>query len=208
MLLGARGAAQRWPFSIASSPEQAALTGRVEILLALTDEGTSPNLPLAAGAELDLAGPLGNFTLLDAPEGHRLLFVAGGTGIAPLRSMIDHALRTLPSHPVSLLYSARQPDEFAFIGELQAHAAGGRLELHQTVTRDVPGSWQGKTGRIDQSHFSDVLHDPAVTQSFICGPPTMVRESLDTLQRLGVPLSQIHFEQWDVPVTSAPATCR
>jgi len=198
VMLGAADDEQAWPFSIACSPGQAADTGRLQVLIALADNGESPNLPLEPGAVLDLAGPLGEFTLPDTSEGQRLLFVAGGTGIAPLHAMLDQALRTKPGLPISLLYSARHHDEFAFVDELQAHAAAGRLELHLTVTREVAGSWQGRRGRIDREHFADVLHDPAATQCVICGPPTMVRESVDTLQRLGVPPALIHYEQWGV----------
>jgi NAD(P)H-flavin reductase len=196
ILLGNAGAARRWPYSIASSPERLAETGGIEVLVALTETSEPPRIPLTAGAELDLEGPLGDFTLPKVIGAHRLLFVAGGTGIAPLRAMMDHALRTRDGRAISVLYSARSHQEFAFIGELQAHAEADRIQLHQTVTRDAPGNWPGHLGRINRSHFNEVLHDPATTQCFICGPPAMVQESVDTLAHLGVPTSQIHFEQW------------
>lgn len=194
VLLGPTGRAERWPFSIACSPGRAGETGRLEVLVALPDEDTSPNIPVTAGATLDLVGPLGDFTLPDRLDGRRLLFVAGGTGIAPLRAMMDHALRAFADSPVSVLYSARRREEFAFLSELQAHAAAGRIELHQTVTRDA--GWQGRRGRISRTHFTEVLHDPAATECFVCGPPSMVRDSVDTLTRLDVPPGRIHYEQW------------
>ena len=173
-------------------------TGQLEVLVALADTGDLPAIPITPGAELDAEGPLGDFTLPRGLGGHRLLFVAGGAGIAPLRAMMDHALRTRSRHSVSVLYSARRREEFAFIGELQTHAAAKRIELHQTVTRDVRGVWRGRHGRISRSHFGEVLHDPAATECFICGPPAMVQESVDTLAHLGVPPARIHYEQWGV----------
>ena len=97
---------------------------------------------------------------------------------------------------MSLLYSARRGDEFAFIHELREHAMVGRLELHQTVTRDPSASWSGRRGRIGQSHFQSLLHEPAATLCLVCGPAPMVRESVSTLKAMGVPDTQIRTEQW------------
>jgi propane monooxygenase reductase subunit len=195
VLLGPHGTAERWPFSIACSPGRAAETGQLEVLVALPDDGDAPNVPITPGAALDLVGPLGDFTLPDGVDGRRLLFVAGGTGIAPLRAMMDQALRVFPDSAVSVLYSARRKEEFAFLAELQAHATACRIELHQTVTRDA-GAWHGRRGRISRPHFTEVLHDPAATECFVCGPPAMVRDSVDTLTRLDVPPGRVHYEQW------------
>jgi NAD(P)H-flavin reductase len=146
---------------------------------------------------VDLEGPLGSFIFPELPAQQRLLFVAGGTGIAPLRAMIDHALRHHADARLSLLYSVRRPDEFAFLDELRAHEKAGRLQLHVTVTRDDAASaWAGGRGRIGRSHFEDVLHEPAGTLCFVCGPPQMVAESVATLQLLGVPETQIRTEGW------------
>jgi ferredoxin-NADP reductase len=173
-------------------------TGQLEVLVALTSSGDSPNIPITVGAELDLEGPLGNFTFPKVIDERRLLFVAAGAGIAPLRAMMDQALRTEGRNPMSVLYSARRHEEFAFIDELQAHAEADRIELHQTVTRDIVDEWRGSHGRISRLHFSKVLHDPATTECFICGPPAMVQGSVDTLAHLGVPPALIHYEQWGV----------
>ena len=201
MLIGAHGLPARRPYSIASSPEQAAERRTLELLIALEADGTlGPHLPdLVPGIALDLEGPLGTFLFpLNTPE-QPLLFVAGGTGIAPLRAMIDHTLRATRGHRLSLLYSARNGEEFAFIEELRGHEAQGHLELHQTVTRDDSTAWAGGRGRIGRSHFERVVHDPAHTLCFVCGPRAMVNESVSTLAALGVPAEAIRTEAWVVP---------
>lgn len=201
VLVGTRGVQPRRPYSIASSPEQAAETRLLELLIALEADGTlGPHLlDLVPGIPIDLEGPLGTFLFpVDAPV-QPLLFVAGGTGIAPLRAMIDHVLRRDLEHPLSLLYSARNGDEFAFIEELRGHESRGRLELHQTVTRDDSTAWAGSRGRIARSHFESVVHDPANTLCFVCGPRAMVNESVATLAGLGVPADAIRTEAWVVP---------
>jgi NAD(P)H-flavin reductase len=85
---------------------------------------------------------------------------------------------------------------FAFIDELRAHVDAGVLELHQTVTRDDSSTWAGGRGRIGRAHFEAVLHEPAATLCFVCGPPALVHESMTTLKALGVPDAQIRSEQW------------
>lgn len=189
------GSIDRRPYSIACSPERAAETRTLELLIAM--EGGSEDLGwAAAGARVDVEGPVGSFTFPPSFEQQRLLFVAGGTGIAPVRAMIDHALRLPPAHRISLLYSTRRSDEFAFIDEFRTHERGGRLEVHQTVTRDDSATWGGSRGRMGRSHFEAVLRAPAATLCFVCGPPLMVSESEATLQVLGVPAGSIKTEMW------------
>jgi ferredoxin-NADP reductase len=195
VMVGPHGAAVRRPFSIACSPERAGETGALELLIAM--EGGSEDLQWAtAGALLDIDGPVGTFTFPTTIAQSRLLFVAGGTGIAPVRAMLDHTLRVHPSEKISLLYSTRRSDEFAFVDELRAHERAGRVELHQTVTRDDGTAWDGKRGRIGRGHFEAVLHEPASTLCFICGPSSLVSESAATLRDLGVPDALIRTEGW------------
>lgn len=198
IVIGTHGQNERRPYSIACSPERAADTGRLELLIALEDNGgMGPHLASSTpGTLVDIVGPLGTFTFPQQPPQRRLLFVAGGTGIAPLRSMIDHALRTNPDHQMSVLYSARRVDEFAFIDELREHEEDGHIELHQTVTRDETAAWAGGRGRIGRSHFEAVLHEPAATLCFVCGPRAMVGEAVVTLESLGVPTELIRTEAW------------
>ena len=195
VLIGPHGAGVRRPFSIACSPERAAETRALELLIAM--EGGSEDLGWARpGTLVDIEGPLGTFTFPATLDQSRLLFVAGGTGIAPVRAMLDHALRHHPAEKMSLLYSTRRSDEFAFIEELRAHERTGRLELHQTVTRDDSTSWDGKRGRIGRSHFEAVLHEPGKTICFVCGPTSLVSESAAMLLELGVPPELIRTEGW------------
>lgn len=198
-MAAAHGHDERRPYSIACSPERAAETGRIEMLVAL-EQGVEPGSHLSrveAGGLIDMEGPLGQFTFPEHTGHGRVLFVAGGTGIAPLRAMLDHALRRNAAAPsMSLLYSARRSDEFAFIDELRRYARSGRIELHQTITRDDSSAWEGGRGRIGRAQFQSVLHEPLDTLCFVCGPPPLVTESVATLSALGVPGNLIRTEQW------------
>jgi NAD(P)H-flavin reductase len=189
------GDAERRPYSIACSPEWAAETRAIQLLIA-TESGAEDLGWAAKGALVDVEGPIGTFTFPASLEHPWVLFVAGGTGIAPVRAMLDHALRRHPSQNLALLYSTRRSDEFAFVDELREHERRGRLELHQTVTRDESTSWDGRRGRIRREHFEAVLHEPAATLCFVCGPPSLVSDSAATLQELGVPVGSIKTENW------------
>ncbi|MBI2189113.1 MAG: FAD-dependent oxidoreductase [Acidobacteria bacterium] len=198
VLVGAHGQLERRPYSIACSPQRAAESDTLELLIATDPDGAlGANFGAASeGTLVDVEGPVGTFTLPPMVHARWVLFVAGGTGIAPLRSMLDHLLRQGPAHRLSLLYSARRADEFAFIDEFKVHAEAGRLELHPTVTRDQSLSWTGRRGRIGRDHFEAVIHEPDATLCFVCGPDSLVGESVATLRALGVPEAQIRTESW------------
>jgi NAD(P)H-flavin reductase len=194
VLIGPRGAVDPKPYSIATSRARVAAGGPLEVLVAVDSSGEDFGW-MRPGAAIDVDGPFGTFTLPPDISQRRLLFVAGGTGIAPIRAMLEDILARVPRPQISLLYSARRADEFAFIAELEAHAHAARLELHQTVTREDL-SWQGRRGRVGRAEFEAVMHEPADTLCFVCGPPAMVEESIATLSALGVPTPSIRTEQW------------
>ena len=195
-MVGAHSQNEQRPYSIASSPDQTANTGHLELLIAVEPNGgLGANLsPTTPGTLVDVTGPIGDFTLPETMNLYGILLVAGGTGIAPLRSMLDHLVRRGGPVQISLLYSARRSDEFAFINELKKLADSERIDLHQTVTRDEGGSWAGGRGRIGRSHFEAVLHEPLATLCVVCGPEPLVHESVTTLRALGVPDEHIRTE--------------
>src|SRR3954466_10865960 len=85
-----------------------------------------------------------------APDERRFVFIAGGTGIAPLRAMMRRALH-LPHRNIGLFYSVRTPDEFAYEEELRRLARDGEIELRQTVTRAADAQWTGARGRLNRT---------------------------------------------------------
>lgn len=196
VLAGAHGQPMRRPYSIAIAPEDAARDGVLELLVQVEEDGHVPeHLPSGTGTLMDAEGPVGAFTFPDRVSEQHLLFVAGGTGIAPLRSMLRHVLRTAPNHDIALLYSARRPDEFAYEAELRGLAARGRLRLHQTITRETGAEWNATRGRIDRALLSGMLRDEQ-TLCFVCGPQTLVQEIPTALMALGVAPERIRTDAW------------
>jgi len=68
--------------------------------------------------------------------------------------------------------------------------------FRSSSNRSFASAWSGGRGRIGRSHFEAVIHEPAATLCFICGPAPLVGESVSTLETLGVPPRQIHTERW------------
>jgi ferredoxin-NADP reductase len=195
VIVGTPDAARRKPYSIAHAPEDTERDGFLELLVGVDDAGSAgAHLPLTAGTMVQVEGPVGRFTFPDDAPERRFVFVAGGTGIAPLRSMYRHALRR-PGRQLGLLYSARTPGEFAYEDELRALAGSGQLELRLTVTRDATDTWTGTRGRIGRDELAPLVHDSS-TLCFVCGPPTLVHELPRLLVELGIPPERIRKEEW------------
>lgn len=196
VLLASHGYDKKRPYSIATCPEEAERDDYLELLVGVDDDGQAgPHLKLEAGTLVDIEGPLGRFTFPHEPEERRFLFIAGGTGIAPLRAMLHEALLA-PHDEVGVLYSARTPSEFAYESELRGLADRKEIELQLRVTREVgPEDWSGTRGRIGREDLAPLVHGRA-TLCFICGPPALVQEIPQVLEDLGVPRSRIRTEEW------------
>jgi NAD(P)H-flavin reductase len=195
--IGPAGAAERVPYSIASAPAETARDGRLEFLIRIHEDGrwgTDFDLP-RRGQPLRVRGPAGHFVLPHEIDAGRLLFIAGGTGIAPLRSMMRQLVLTGAHVPMRLLYSARTPGDFAYARELRALAREGRLDLHLTATRESTARWRGGRGRITREQLLPVV-DGTDTLCFVCGPAAMVDDVPPILVSLGIPRTRIRLEEW------------
>jgi ferredoxin-NADP reductase len=134
-----------------------------------------------------------------------LVFIAGGTGIAPLRAMLHQALGRVHHQPV-VVYSARTPGDFAYANELVALAAAGRIELRRTITRDAAGEpWSGNQGRLAAADLAPLASDPS-SLYFLCGPPSFVVGTRMLLESCGVARECVRTEEWLAPAPSAPVS--
>lgn len=185
------------PYSIASAPEETKTDSRLQFLIKLDNSGRwGDHFPaLRHGAHVSVRGPAGSFVFPEAPIEQRFLFIAGGTGIAPLRSMIRHAVLSGRHGHISLLYSARTPHDFAYLPELRQMARRGELHLTTTATREIHASWRGARGRIAAEQLVPLV-ERAETLCFVCGPAAMVSDVPPMLQALGIERTRIRLEDW------------
>ena len=196
VMVGLNGSLLRKPYSIASAPWEVTKTGLMQLLIQIDDSALDPHLERATpGTQVDVEGPFGTFGLPAVESSEPLLFLAGGTGIAPLRSMLMDRLMRDGAVPISVIYSARSAGEFAFRTELDALEKAGRITMHFTVTRDEGGAWPGRRGRIDHALIEKALPSPEA-RCLICGPPQMVSDAREWLAKLGVRPERILTEQY------------
>lgn len=191
----AAGAGESTPYSIASAPHETIRDGWLEFLIKVDGSnrfGAGVD-KLPGDTAVRIEGPMGTFTLPDLSPGVPLLFIAGGTGIAPLRSMILETIHSARQGRLALVYSARTPDEFAYLDELRGLADGGRLSLTLTLTGDAQ-DWTHARGRTGAHHLSDLVTPQ--TLAFVCGPPAMVTEIPSALVSLGLPRERVRTEDW------------
>jgi NAD(P)H-flavin reductase len=195
----------RVPYSIASAPAESVLHGRLEFLIKVEPSGRWGGRfdSLAVGDEIGVRGPYGSFTFPAKPVEDRFLFIAGGTGISPIRAMIVQGLMTHVPGRMQLLYSAKTGDDFAYLDELGELASKNTtIGLHLHVTReDVddralgPRVSRTERGRITLNQLAPLLDNP-LTLCFVCGPETMVAAVPRMLRELGVDQSRIRLEEW------------
>ena len=201
VLIGAASAGIKRPYSIAVGPHEAARSGQLELLMGLGEDGSpGPHLPsLAVGTPVELDGPIGTFCYPDRLIEPAVLFVAGGSGIAPLRAMLHEALGAPEAPDVSVLYSARTAAEFAFDDELTWLADERRIRYEKTATRETGGMWHGSRGRISRAQLEAVMARPDDTLCFVCGPEALVHEVPRMLGEIGVTADRIRVEEWAAP---------
>lgn len=197
MRIGPAERPERVPYSIASWPEESRRHGYLEFLIKIEQSGEWGEgfAPIGRGTRLEVTGPLGSFVFPSHPVERNFLFIAGGTGIAPLRSMIRHALEVGQPGHYALLYSARTSSDFAYLTELRGLARTQVLELSLTVTRTADVRWRGGRGRISASSLESLITTPE-TLCFVCGPASMVDDVPRQLRELGIPQERIRIEEW------------
>lgn len=184
------------PYSIASAPWELQQTGTLQLLTQIDNTGSpDPHLELATpGTLIDVEGPFGSFGLPLEFDTVPLLFLAGGTGIAPLRSMLMDRLARPRVPAIGVVFSARSAEEFAYRAELEAMAAAGRIKVWFTVTRPDE-QWTGRRGRIDAALLTEALTS-LDTCCLACGPPALVSGVTELLLKAGVKPDRVLTEQY------------
>lgn len=175
------------PISFSSDPvDPAALAMTIRRAGAIT----TALVDLGPGDLVSMRGPYGTEWPMEAARGHHLLIVAGGLGVAPLRSAIVTALR----HPdryrsIALIYGARARSELVFAAELETWQANPGISLDLTLDQAEPG-WSGPVGLVT-SRIDAALASPHETVAMVCGPDIMMQAVGDGLTERGVDPARI-----------------
>jgi sulfhydrogenase subunit gamma (sulfur reductase) len=160
------------PISISSSPSRA--NGVVEMCVRKVGDVTGAFHSLQEGDWVGLRGPFGRGFPIEKFRGKDMLFVPGGLGLAPLRSLINQVLDERARFGrVIILYGARNPSELLFKDELKLWSERDDIEFHVTVDNGDE-NWTGNTGVVT-TLFKKVSVYPRNTIGITCGPPVMYR---------------------------------
>jgi ferredoxin-NADP reductase len=182
-------------YSIASAPEDE-LAISVE---RLEDGEVSPYLVDEAreGDRFELRGPIGGYFVWDADDDRPLFLVGGGSGVAPLMSMIRHRVRSGSEAPVRLLYSSRSYEEVIYRDELEELHGRDGIDVFHTLTRSQPEGWAGFSRRIDDELLREVAWPAGDgARVFVCGSTRFVDAAADGLVRLGYEPLRIRTERF------------
>jgi sulfite reductase subunit B len=175
------------PISVSSSPTK---KGSFELAVRGVGNVTRALHTLDPGAILGIRGPFGKGFPVEEMKGKDILFVAGGIGLIPLRSLINYVLGHRSDFGrVLVLFGAKTPAEQLFLAELSKWRVSKEMEYWETVDRS-DGQWKGNVGVIT-TLFPKITIDPGKTVAVIVGPPIMYRFAILEAQVKGIPDDQI-----------------
>ena len=147
---------------------------------------------LEAGDEILVRGPYGNhFPVETELKGKNLLFIAGGIGLAPLRSVINYVLDNRDNYgTVDILYGSRSADDLVRREEMETVWAKARdVNVYMTIDRPQEG-WEGHVGFVP-SYLKEVGFDTNKV-ALLCGPPIMIKFCLQALEEMGFSKDQVY----------------
>jgi ferredoxin-NADP reductase len=176
------------PFSIASGPERP--------YLEFATRGSESAFKraffaLAPGDPVRIIGPRGRFLLEEDVPG---VLVAGGIGITPLRSMLQHVADARLTTPLTLVYANHDPTEIAFRAEIDNLVdVIPALRVLRTVSHAGPG-WEGRVGRVDAPLLAEATTDRPGAIFYAAGPPAFVERVLAGATSIGVPTERLRLE--------------
>jgi NAD(P)H-flavin reductase len=180
------------PYSIASAPDG----NQFALCLNLVEDGLfSPWLfSLKPGDEIETSAPLGYFVLRN-PE-RDVIFVATGTGIAPVRSMLEAWLGQDDPRKLTLIFGVRHEHGLLYREEFEELAAKhSNFRFWPTLSRPTE-SWTGRTGHV-QKHLAEAIGERRDLDIYICGLAAMVDDVRTQLKAMGFDRKQIIYEKYD-----------
>ena len=193
-----RSVPQRRAYSIASAPG-AAKPDTFEIAVTRVAGGpTSEALhALPVGSRVEIEGPEGTFVRRHVDRSVPALFVATGTGLAPIRAMLWEETRVPEGPPVVLLFGCRTPADLLWGDDLRAwQKECPRLRVEPTLSRPPP-DWTGRSGYV-QRHVLGLAAALPAAHAYVCGLSAMVDDVVKMLERdAGLGREAIHYELYD-----------
>ncbi len=186
---------RRRAFSIANAPHD---DDYIELHIRHVDGGVFTDWAFTQMKEktiLRIEAPLGSFTL-DEDSDRPMLFIAGGTGFAPIKSQIEHAFHAGLSRPMELYWGVRaQPDLYLPDLPRQWEQTHDNFRFVPVLSEPDEG-WEGRKGWVHEAVLED--HDNLADYDIhMAGPPVMVKAARDAFLARGVPEEQMHYDSFE-----------
>jgi ferredoxin-NADP reductase len=151
------------------------------------------NLPI--GTEVKLDAPYGDFTL-HKTESTPAVFIIGGIGVTPVRSMVAQAIHDKTAHRMTLLHASQTPDDLPLKEDFARLSSASPNFTYVMIAESAPAGWQGERGRVNaellEKHVPD-LHAPIY---YLSGPEGMVKAMRALLLGLNVNEDNIRTEEF------------
>ncbi len=178
-------------FTLASSPTEQNLKLGVKFYKA-SSTFKKAMLALDRNSEVVASQIIGDFTLPQDPN-QKCVFLAGGIGITPFRSMIKYLLDTRQRRPITLVYAAKTTDDIVYkeIFDRAEKELGIKVIYSLTDTTNVPASWRGNIGRITPETIMKQIPGNRNALFYLSGSRDMVDSFKATLHKLEIPGSNI-----------------
>ncbi|MDI6870205.1 MAG: FAD/NAD(P)-binding protein [Bacillota bacterium] len=176
------------PISISSTPTR---PGLIELVVRRVGRVTDALHRLEPNAAVGLRGPYGNGWPIEKLRHQDLAIIAGGLGMAPLRSLLNYVLDNRAEFGrLVVMYGARTPDDLLFKDELADLGARSDLDLLLAVDQDPTGTWNGRVGVVT-TLFEGRQFDPQRTYALVCVPPVAFKYVAAELTQRGFPGERI-----------------
>ena len=144
---------------------------------------------LQAGDKVGVRAPLGNWFPYNDLKGKNIVFIGGGIGMAPMRTLLLYMLDNRKDYGnITLLYGARTPQDLSYSYELEDWRSKG-MDIVLTVDAPVDG-WEHKVGLIPNV-LTEMAPGPDNAVAITCGPPIMIKYTIQALEKLGFKDDQI-----------------
>jgi sulfhydrogenase subunit gamma (sulfur reductase) len=175
------------PISISSSP---AKNGFVELCIRRAGVVTGALHRARRGARVGIRGPFGTHFPMDTMKGHDVFLIAGGLGLAPLRSPIFHVIDNRADFKqVHILYGTKDPSQLLFDYQYDEWSRIDDIDL-QVIVEQADSSWAGPVGMVTRL-LAEIAIDPDHTYAIVCGPPVMFKFVCRQLSGAGVPMQRM-----------------
>lgn len=173
-------------FCLTSSPSK---QGFVEFSVKKVGSVTSALHDMTKGDIVGIRAPLGNHFPYAEWKGKNLLFIGGGIGMAPMRSLLDFCLDNRDAYAdIITVYGARSPEDLSYTYEFDDWASRGKLFLTVDKGND---DWKANVGFVP-AYLKDLSPSPTDAIAITCGPPIMIKFVLIELKNLGFSPEQIY----------------